>query len=483
MRKTYDYFGGNELISKLPPPRSREVYLNEVENSPYISEDMKKLSALERSMMVSGVREFRIARDFGYAVDWRIAIALRKGYRLSIKKEDDLEQSESVERYKKIEDDTSAFILYGPSGVGKTTTLNTSLAYYDQVIKHEGKDYNFTQLVYIKVECPPADSFKSFLDSCLDEMEKALNTKFKDRRYCRTADQKEELFKNLAIRWNLGLLIIDEIQNLLVAKKSVLMNQFLKLTNELSVPIIYVGTDKFVEYMEQAEFFTLRRFGVQIAVEAYKKDALWWRMLNELWKNQWMQEYIPLTQELGDTFFDETKGIISRVIDLYSNVQSEAILCGLDTVEGFTPEFVRFVADKYFGIKGNLRTSVRYFSIEDQKMLQEEFAVAKDLIVDVERTTKKEKVESLKNRVMTNLISWCEMLPDPTNQSELKNIVNEVLKQKNILEQDEVKVTKLVISELLKKQEIKDKAKIKEKTVKNKFKISQDEFPRFEGVI
>lgn len=482
MRKTYDYFGENELINKLPPPRSKKEYLNVVENSPFISEDMKKLSALERSMMVSGIKEFRIARDFGYAIDWRIAMALRKGYMLSIKNEENNGEG-STERYRKREDDTSAFILYGPSGVGKTTTLNTSLAYYKQVIEHKGKDYNFKQLVYIKVECPPADSFKSFLDSCLDEMEKALNMKFEDRIYYRTADQKEELFKNLANRWNLGLLVIDEIQNLLSIKKNVLMNQFLKLTNELGVPIIYVGTDKFVEYMEKAEFFTVRRFGVQIAVEAYKKDILWNHMMNELWKNQWMQEYVPLTQELNDVFYEETKGVISRVIDLFSNAQVEAILQGIDTVDNFTPEFIRFIAKNYFGIKGNMRASVTYLNIEDQKMLQEEFEATKDSIVDVERANEKGKKESLKNRIMTNVIKGSEILPYSFKQTEIKDVIKEVFKQKNILEQDEIQITKLVVSKLIDRNNINKKHAPEEKKTLKKISISMKEFPRFDGVI
>lgn len=39
-------------------------------------------------------------------------------------------------------------------------------------------------------------------------------------------------------------------------------------------------------------------------------------MIQELWQFQWLKEYIPLTQELNDVFYNETAGIIDRVITL-----------------------------------------------------------------------------------------------------------------------------------------------------------------------
>lgn len=49
--------------------------------------------------------------------------------------------------------------LIGCSGSGKSTTLNRILATYPQVIFHE--KYNFTQIVYLKLDCPHDGSLKN----------------------------------------------------------------------------------------------------------------------------------------------------------------------------------------------------------------------------------------------------------------------------------------------------------------------------------
>ena len=113
---------------------------------------------------------------------------MRKGYRISVERTSRNAFSDTF--YQKIEGDTTAFVLMGPSGVGKTTVIDASLRYYEQVITRQMSDGVMKQLVYIKVECPPAGSMKTFLDSCLDEMEKALDYEIPDRHRYKTADQK-----------------------------------------------------------------------------------------------------------------------------------------------------------------------------------------------------------------------------------------------------------------------------------------------------
>lgn len=479
----YDYFKGNELIECLPPMRDKKAYINAFENSAYVTEEMRDLSPVERSLLVAGLGDFRISRDLGYMVDYQIATALRKGYMLSEKYTDDAGNLYNETPYKKKEDDTSAFILFGPSGVGKTTLLNESLRYYDQVIEHHGPDYIFKQIVYIKVECPPAGSIKTFYDSCLNEFEKALDYIIPDRNRYRTADQKEQLFKHLADRWNLGVLVIDEIQNLLASKNNILMNQFLKLTNELCVPIIYVGTDKIVEYMHKAEAFTIRRFGIQISVEPYKQDVLWDRMINEMWKNQWMKEYVPLTQELNDVFYNESQGIISRVVELYAIAQREAILNGKDTTERFTPEFIEYISNRFFKVKGNLTKPQAVFDSEQGQMLREEMESTKHVILDAERINQKNQKDSLKKRIMTNVLKGTEMMPFSFSQTEIKNTIKEIFKQKNILEKDEKEISKQVISVLLEKNGFTGNKKTEHKKQGEYQSISADDIPRFTGVI
>ena len=58
-----------------------------------------------------------------------------------------------------------SYSLIGCSGSGKSTTLQRILNLYPQVIYHE--KYNFTQLVYLKIDCPHDGSLKIYVCTSL----------------------------------------------------------------------------------------------------------------------------------------------------------------------------------------------------------------------------------------------------------------------------------------------------------------------------
>lgn len=199
--------------------------------------------------------------------------------------------------YKKIEGQkTQGFTVIGISGGGKTTSLSSSLYNYPQVIYHTDENSRCLQLVYIKVECPPDGSIKSFYDSCLDAMEDAVGRKIEINKAKMTTNEKERLFKKFALRWNLGMIVIEEIQQLSIKREDT-MNQFLTLANDTQIPIVYVGTNKALKRIFGIDFRLARRLGNEIVVKRYEKDSLWNNMLEELWDYQWLSEYIPLTQK------------------------------------------------------------------------------------------------------------------------------------------------------------------------------------------
>lgn len=492
----HDCDAENKLIAALPPVRSEADYLEAFEKIPFINENDRLSPAKERVLMVSQLGDYRIGREFGYVVDWRIAEALRKGYRLSAER--DTRKSFPDVYYRKIEGDTTAFVLIGPSGVGKTTVLNESLSYYPQVIEHQVKDGRMEQVVYLKVECPPGGSVKTFYDYIMDEFEKVLDYEIKDKEKFKTADQKERLIKHLAIRWNLGVLIIDEIQNLLVDKNHNLMNQFLTLSNELKVPIIYVGTDRILEYFKTSEFFMKRRLGVEIHAKAYKKDMLWNSFLEDVWNYQWMKEFVPLTDELNEIFYSETGGIINRVIELFGAAQREAIMTGKDTKERFTPAFIEYISKKFFSMSReslkNLTTpqialfkipevDLKQTVINDESMkpfnsVAKEMELSKKYLMSTERIENKASKDSLKTRTLTNVTEVMSLLPYSFTAAEIKRAVEKILKQENVMDKDEGIIQKEVIAALLSGKQEKKKKKAEQKVI-----LSEDDFPKFKGVI
>jgi len=72
-----------------------------------------------------------------------------------------------------------------------------------------------------------------------------------------------------------------------------------------------------------------------------QNDVSWDVMLRAMWNNQWTQKRSELTEELRNTLYDESQGIIDIAVKLYALAQIKAIADGTETV---TPVSIREVA-------------------------------------------------------------------------------------------------------------------------------------------
>lgn len=342
----------NDLIEALPPMKSELESLQDFEYRPYYDPNERNLSDKERALAIMRLDDFRIAREYTSCLDDSIAMALRSCY--TARKKFNLRAMETLEEtgkyfrdceYKKLDGKkVQGFTLVGASGGGKSTSISAALQYYPQVIIHEDENCRATQVVYLKVECPADGSIKAFYDACFNAFEEALDLELFSKKSAKTMDAKALLFRKLALRFNLGLLVIEEIQNLSIKRQDT-MNQFLTLTNETQIPIVFVGTYKACKRVFDIDFRLGRRGGKYIEVKRFPKDEFWDYLMNELWKYQWLKEYSPLTQEMNDKFYEETGGIIDRVINLFQLLQLDAIQTGYEKI---THNTIEKISIKYF---------------------------------------------------------------------------------------------------------------------------------------
>lgn len=235
----------------------------------------------------------------------------------------------------------------------------------------------------------------TFYNSCLNELEKALDYKIPDRHRYKTIDAKEQLFKDCAHKWNLGLLVIDEIQNLLSIKNKTLMNQFLTLANDLSVPMVFIGTDIVKGFFRDSQFFTQRRIGSEIDATLFKPDFFWDDLMDNIWKYQWMREYVPLTQTMKNRFYFETAGIIDRVVSLFICAQSEAIRRGIDDKEFFDEKLIEEVSKSMFSSSRDKVNALAIENINKQNAIESFkkisssglFEITKDIENEIDKNT------------------------------------------------------------------------------------------------
>ncbi|AVE36528.1 ATP-binding protein [Pseudomonas aeruginosa] len=256
---------------------------------------------------------------------------LQNGYRRV--EEEDLDAAV----YQSVSSTANSLSLFGCSGCGKTRTLERILGMYPQALHHP--DYNITQLVYLKVDCPIDGDLDELCLSFFNEVDKILGTHY-SRSHGRKKLGTKRLLASMCQVANLhalGVLIIDEVQNLNEARSGgaeKMHNFFVSLVNTIGVPIIQVGTHRASKFFQRTFRAARRVSGLgSIRWDRLPRDEHWKRLLKRLWKYQWLRNAAPLDDELEATMYDLTQGVMDIVIKLFALAQIRAIVTGVECIK------------------------------------------------------------------------------------------------------------------------------------------------------
>lgn len=228
----------------------------------------------------------------------------------------------------------SATLVTGPSGTGKTTSVERVLALYPELIRHSiyrGQEVQQAQIVRIKVCCPT--TIRGLIFAIFKEVERITGRKFLDAYLRRRANVDELIDKlhDILAHLFLGILVIDDIQNLKYAQQGgaeQMMGFCETLINTIGIPVLFVGTPK-AERLFTDTLKGPRRLtdpdGCRISRPTIDSGA-WNLVLETVWKYQWVKNPVPLDDHLRKTIYDLTQGINDFLIKLFAAAQWEAIL-------------------------------------------------------------------------------------------------------------------------------------------------------------
>ena len=134
----------------------------------------------------------------------------------------------------------------------------------------------------------------------------------------------------------MGALVIDEIQNLRGNGKQQTLDFLTQLVNKIGVPIILVGTQAALETLT-SDVATARRFSgangaVIMDLLEYGSDE-WEMLLCGLQKYQWTDKKAALLDKnIQGVLYEESRGMVSHVVNLLVQAQKAAIQRGDDSI-------------------------------------------------------------------------------------------------------------------------------------------------------
>ncbi|MBD8069753.1 ATP-binding protein [Bacillus sp. PS06] len=342
-------YQGNPLIEALPPIYSQEEIIDHLCMYPHYNKEERNLENHKRVHLISRLLHYFQAIPIHLKIESSISRLIRSGYIYRNPVSGTYAQG-FVDNWNNIQNKSfdnsiiqtgQTLSIVGVSGVGKTRTLQRILQTIPQVISHvsyNGKPLNHFQVTYLKIETPFDGSVKTIIYDFMYQVDLLLGSNYFNR-YANSrlsTSQLMPIMAQIAKNINLGMLFLDELQHLKGVKSSrstQVLNFFTALINTINIPLIMVGTPKAMDVL-QSQFRQARRSTNMgnVMWDRFEEDAVWDLFIEGMWKYQWTNEEVSLTEELSSTLYSESQGVADIAIKLYMMVQLRAISSGKEKV-------------------------------------------------------------------------------------------------------------------------------------------------------
>lgn len=355
-------FEGNPLILALPPTNDHITATERMQRLPSYEPEMRKLPPHLRAHMCMDVLHFFQPLSIHLRLEMMISLMIRDGYlnRNPFDPANARDLKTKLEYFKNngihvthSSAPPAGFMICGMSGVGKTTSLTRILNLYPQIILHNSfREIRFTQvqISYVLLECPKDGSTKTLCQDFFRTVDHIMcgNTdyvrRFGSDHY--TSNQMRTFMAVVAATHKIGMIIIDEIQNLNVAKSGgaeEMLNFFSNLVNYIGVPVVMVGTYDAALLFTSVFSITRRSSGQgdlvwdRLAFDT-DSDSDWYVYASSLWEYQFVQKECPITEELSRALHEVSFGVIDIANKIYMAAQLRAIDTGTEEI---TPGIIR----------------------------------------------------------------------------------------------------------------------------------------------
>lgn len=315
----------NPFIEALPPIFEEEDVALQIRKYPDYDEKQRKLGRQTRLHLIQQISDYVEPLPSHFLVEQRLSRLIRHGYKarnpfspavirqFHIGFKDVLEGGvDSTEgNIAGVRSTAAGFAILGVSGQGKTTAVESSLLLYPQVIHHSTyKEQPFIrkQVVWLKLNCPFDGSLKGLCFNFLQSIDSHLGTNY-FRKFATkgtSVDMLIPVMAHIATLHGLGVLVIDEIQNLSFLKSGgaeKMLNYFTQLINTIGVPVVLVGTFKAMKLLS-GSFSQARRSTGQgdLIMDRLSEGEEWDFFLEALWKYQWTAEATAIKPHLNEHF-------------------------------------------------------------------------------------------------------------------------------------------------------------------------------------
>lgn len=356
----YDHSGSkNPLIEALPEPVSAAEFEKRIGSFPPVPIECSDLTFSVRMQRMAQLQTVFVPLDYMYFVYDTLYRMMKSTYYTRSSKENVTRinafftQGADMSVYG-TQPQTGA--LLGTAGVGKTTTIRKCLSLIPQVIAHEkylDTPFFCKQVLWLFCECPSDASAKTMSYNIVKALDQAVGSNHLDyllRMRSTASSAVATYIKVLCLTYHVGLIVVDEIQNLVVqAQKNNRIRPLIRFLTELtndSATAIYLSGTTLAESVFLAEEYLRRRTrGPRLL--PFKPDGVYRDFLQQLWPYQYTERKAVLTDKLANQIYDYSGGIPAYITKIFEQAQMMAMMDAAERIDG---RYIQSAVD-YLAIK------------------------------------------------------------------------------------------------------------------------------------
>ncbi len=323
MKKIPDMLSGNELMDAL---RVRPEYDPNIVHG----------TVPERLMAMSNLYNiYEPSEQMSVQIYSKLYLGLlrslqKKGTRMALRQQLENRQAVLGADYNSVLGGCDSFTIIGESGIGKSRSVSRAISIM------QGEKIIVTDQPYLKllpvcsVQCPYDSSVKGMLLEILRKIDEALGSRYHESalRARMTADMLIGSVSQACLN-HIGLLIVDEIQNVVSNKNGRnLVGALTQLINNSGISIGMVGTPESAVFFESEMYMARRSLGLQFDPMQY--DENFRNLCRTLLSYRYVGGPFDITEGMLRWLHEHCGGNISVLISLIHDAQENAIINGTE---------------------------------------------------------------------------------------------------------------------------------------------------------
>lgn len=326
----------NKVIKELPDMLSGKELQKAMSIIPKYDKCIQKDGSIaERLLKLSDIYSIYIPSQMSTEIYNKLYLGIirsmqKKGNKLAVQQFNstyrtmqNIKNKTGNQQYEGIIGGSDSFTIIGASGIGKSSAISRALNLIDanHVIEIEQP---YTKILpCLTVQCPFDSSVKGLLLEILRKVDEQLGTNYaQTKRF--TTDMLIGSVSQVCLN-HIGLLVVDEIQNVVNSKNGKnLIGSLTQLINNSGISICMVGTPESEIFFEQAMQLARRSVGLKYTALPYNEHFC--EVCECLFSYQYVRNIIQIDNAIIEWLYQHSAGVISIVVSLIHDAQEIAIL-------------------------------------------------------------------------------------------------------------------------------------------------------------